>query len=145
MLIFLVMLPIMCCDAMVSGQESHPAKSEQRGTRTPQLAVRNTHPGRDTHTNKSVSAHKQKNPIVTVTVCVCVCVAVFAPCPWQHSRKGNAAWVTAHPRRNTDPVGRRDCQNRSHREGPRHTTGKSNTPSLKFKKKAVHRGSSTLA
>lgn len=62
---------------------------------------------------------------------MCVCAAVFASGPWQHSRERNGAWAAAHPRRDTDPVGRRDCQDHSDREGQRHTTGESGTTSLK--------------
>lgn len=62
---------------------------------------------------------------------MCVCVVVFASGPRQHSRERNGARTAAHPRRDTNPVGRRDCQDHSDREGQRHPTGESSTTSLK--------------
>lgn len=86
-----------------------------------------------------VEAHKH-TPMIFLGFCLhqwnlikipLVCVAVFASGPRQHSGERNGAWAAAHPRRDTDPVGRRDCQDHSDREGQRHTTGESSTASLK--------------
>lgn len=64
----------MLCDAVVSGQESQPAKSEQRGTRAPQPAVRNTHPGRDTHAQICNRPETIESCCDCPELCVCVCV-----------------------------------------------------------------------
>lgn len=140
--------PFLCCFwwrvVMVSGQKSHPTNSEQRGTGTPQPTVRNTHPGRDRPTPAPDQSNKMAQirsfyfttyrkfawSVLKLFLQTCfACLAVSAPGPWQHSRDGDAARAAAYPGRNSDPVGRRDRQDSSHREGPGHPTGEKNTPS----------------
>lgn len=75
------------------------------------------------HTNDFPSTLSRSWEPYQVSSFMSVCVTVFASGPRQHSRERNGARAAANPRRDTNPVGRRDCQDHSDREGQRHTTG----------------------